>query len=124
MKCPRGNSMHLIEWDPGLRAMYSGRPIFDPADVDLRDLHGEPLDTEQSFRLDADRDEMAHFLRTAGFLIAREVFSEQEIAGFVDDAAALRAAATLPFQLLHFINFRKNTFQPSPEILSYADLRI
>lgn len=93
VKCPRGNSMHLIEWDPGLRAMYSGRPIFDPADVDLRDLHGEPLDTEQSFRLDADRDEMAHFLRTAGFLIAREVFSKQEIAGFVDDAAALRAAA-------------------------------
>ncbi len=93
VKCPRGNSMHLIEWDPGLRAMYNGRQIFNPAEADLRDLQGDKLDTEQSFRLDGDRDEMAHFLRTAGFLIAREVFSKQEIAGFLDDAATLRAAA-------------------------------
>jgi ectoine hydroxylase-related dioxygenase (phytanoyl-CoA dioxygenase family) len=93
IKCPRGNSMHLLEWDPGLRAMYSGRPIFDHRDVDLRDLRGQPLDTEQSFRLDGDRDEMAHFLRTAGFLIARDVFTQQEIASFRDDATALREAA-------------------------------
>jgi ectoine hydroxylase-related dioxygenase (phytanoyl-CoA dioxygenase family) len=93
VKCPRGNSMHLIEWDPGLRAMYNGRRIFDPDEVDLRDLQGEPLNTEQSFRPDADRSEMAHFLKTAGFLIAREVFSKREVAGFLDDAAALHAGA-------------------------------
>ena len=35
--CARGNAMRFVRWEPALRAMYQGRPIFDPQRADLRD---------------------------------------------------------------------------------------
>lgn len=91
--CARGNAMRFVRWEPALRAMYQGRPIFDPAHVLLRDRAGAPLDVRRSFRLDEDPEEMAHFLRTTGFLLARRVFSEAEIAAFRAYGQTLREQA-------------------------------
>jgi hypothetical protein len=92
-RCPRGKAIRWLDWEPALRAMYSGRPIYDPADVRLGDLRGQPLDPAQTFRPDSDRAEMAHFLRTAGYLFVRGVFREDELATFRAEAEALRAEA-------------------------------
>ena len=93
VKCVRGKAMRLVAWEPVLRAMYTGRPVFDPHHMDLRDREGASLDPEQSFTLDSDRDEMAHFLRAAGYLFVRNVFGEDEVAGFLEEAAELRGEA-------------------------------
>jgi ectoine hydroxylase-related dioxygenase (phytanoyl-CoA dioxygenase family) len=91
VKCVRGNAMRFVRWEPGLRAMFQGRPIFDPARVDLRARDGRPLDPHQSFGLAGEDAEMAHFLRTAGFLLVKDVFDADEVAGL--RAAADRARA-------------------------------
>lgn len=92
-RCLRGRGIALVEWEPALRALYHGRPIYDPERVCLEDRHGAPLDVEQVFSLDADPEEMAHFLRTAGYLFVREVFSPEETAGFLEEAEQLRGEA-------------------------------
>jgi ectoine hydroxylase-related dioxygenase (phytanoyl-CoA dioxygenase family) len=91
VKCLRGNAMRFVRWEPALRAMFHGRPIFDPTRTDLRDLDGRPLDPEQTFTLDSPDAPMAHFLRTAGFLLVKGVFDADEVAGL--RAAADRARA-------------------------------
>ncbi|MEM7408747.1 MAG: phytanoyl-CoA dioxygenase family protein [Myxococcota bacterium] len=82
----RGSGMRFVRWEPGLRALYHGRRVFDPDTVDLRDAAGSPLDPHQHFRLGDDRDAMAHFLRTAGFLLVKDVFRADEIAGMREAA--------------------------------------
>lgn len=89
----RGHAMRLVGWEPALRAMYTGRPVYDAATLDLRDRAGRPLDPERAFTLDDDPADMAHFLRTAGYCFVRGVFAREEIAGFLDEALALRAEA-------------------------------
>jgi hypothetical protein len=93
VKCLRGNAMRFVRWEPGLRAMFQGRPIFDPQDVDLRDRNGRPLDPRQSFRPGDDEAEMAHFLKTAGYLLVRSVFSNDEVEAFRAQAVRLKAMA-------------------------------
>jgi hypothetical protein len=93
VRCLRGNAMRFVRWEPGLRAMFQGRPIFDPQRVDLRDREGRPLDVEAGFGLDSDDAEMAHFLRTAGFLLVRGVFSPDEVAALRSHADRLRRLA-------------------------------
>ncbi len=92
VRCLRGKAMSFVLWEPALRAMFTGRPVFDP-DGALSDLHGGRLDTTRTFTLDSDREEMAHFLRTAGFLCVRRVFAPDEVKGFLEDAHALRREA-------------------------------
>ena len=92
VRCLRGNAMQLVLWEPALRALYQGRPVYDP-DAPLLDRDGRPLDTTRSFDADADPDAMAHFLRTTGYLFVRDVFSASEIAEFLREADALRREA-------------------------------
>jgi hypothetical protein len=107
VRCRRGKAMNMVVWEPALRAMFNGRPIFDPHEERLADRHGRPLDVEQTFSLESDprdsassltgsasnRQDMAHFLRTAGYLLVREVFGPEEIAGFLEEAQELRGEA-------------------------------
>ena len=94
IKCPRGKAIKLVAWEPGLRALYNGRPVFDPDDTSqLVERNGSPLDPARSFRLGDDREEMAHFLRTAGYLAVRGVFSPAEVARFRTAAEELRSSA-------------------------------
>ncbi|MGH0031465.1 MAG: phytanoyl-CoA dioxygenase family protein [Myxococcota bacterium] len=93
VKCLRGNAMRFVRWEPGLRAMFQGRPIFDPQRVDLRDRDGAPLDVGRTFTLDADDAEMAHFLKTAGYALVKQVFTPDEVEALRGHADRLRALA-------------------------------
>jgi hypothetical protein len=92
-RCRKGNAIRWVDWEPALRAMYHGRPVYDPATLDLRDRHGDPLDPGCAFTLADDRDDMAWFLRTAGYLLVRDVFRPDEIDRFLAEAAELAAEA-------------------------------
>ncbi len=92
----RGNPMRFMRWEPGLRALFHGRPIHDPDSVDLRDLDGAPLDLTASFGLDdlaSGAVAARHFLRTAGWVHVRDAFGPDEVAGFLEDAAVLHDEA-------------------------------
>jgi ectoine hydroxylase-related dioxygenase (phytanoyl-CoA dioxygenase family) len=93
VKCVRGDGLRFVRWEPAWRAMFHGRPIFDPENNDLRDRSGGPLDPARSFLASDDPQDMAHFLRTTGYLFVRELFSADEVAAFVEDAAAVRREA-------------------------------
>jgi hypothetical protein len=93
VRCTRGNAVDFMAWETALRALYHGRVPYDPARIDLRDRRDAALDVERSFTLDDDRDEMAHFLRTAGYLFVRDVFRADEVATLRAEAEALHAEA-------------------------------
>lgn len=98
VSCKRGKAIRLVNWEPALRALYTGRPLFDPAS-ELSDRYGDRLDPEHAYRLDDDREDMAHFLRTAGYLLVREVFAPDEIERFLAEAGELRDEARKGDQL-------------------------
>ena len=77
----RGSFDSWDDWDPAIRCMYSGRPIYDPSGCDFRDLRGDKLDLHRRFSFDDDRDEMSHFLRETGFLVVRQAFEPSLICG-------------------------------------------
>ena len=89
----RGKAIRWLDWEPVLRAMFSGRPIYDPADLRLGEWNGTPVDPARTFRPDSDRAEMAHFLRSAGYLFVRGLFGADECARFLAESEALRAEA-------------------------------
>ncbi len=89
----RGNPLALMNWESALRALYNGRPPYLPAQQVLPDRNGYALDPQATFSLAADREEMIHFLRVAGYLFVRDVFSASEVEGFLDEAEQLKAEA-------------------------------
>jgi hypothetical protein len=93
VRCPRGEAMRFVAWEPALRALYTGRPVYDAATLDLRDAAGRPLDVARVFDAGADDAEMGHFLRTAGYLFVRGLFAETEAARLLDEARALAGEA-------------------------------
>ena len=92
VRCTRGDALQLVLWEPALRALYQGRPVYDP-NLTLRDRRGDELDTGHVFRACDDPGDMAHFLRTAGYLVVRRVFDRAEVAGFLREAYELHAEA-------------------------------
>lgn len=91
-----GKGSDFLEWESGWRALYHGRPIFDPPDraaEGLMDRSGRPLDLAQKFSLDCDLGEMAHFMKTTGFAVIEQVFSEAEIGKFWQASEALKSQA-------------------------------
>lgn len=92
-KCLRGSALRWVAWEPALRAMWSGRPVYHAHELELKDRRGAPLDPAAAFTLVSDRDDMAHFLRTAGYLFVRGVFAADEIAALRAEAEALAAEA-------------------------------
>lgn len=89
----RGDFDALNRWEPALRAMLHGRPVFDPAALDLRDRRGAPLDPSRGFGCDDSDAELRHFLRETGYLHVRGVFSREEIEGLREEAGRLAEAA-------------------------------
>lgn len=92
----RGNPLRFVRWEPALRAMFHGRPIFDPASVELRDRSGVPLEADRSFTLDelrADDADARHFLATAGYVWVREAFDRAEVAEMLAEASVLHDEA-------------------------------
>jgi Phytanoyl-CoA dioxygenase (PhyH) len=93
LQVPRGDTGVLFRWEPALRTLYYGRPLFDPAALELRDRRGRRLDLATTFTLESPRDDVRHFLAEAGFVVVRGVFSVAEVAALVGEVERLRAAA-------------------------------
>ena len=93
VRCVRGNPIDLMAWESALRAVYTGRPPYDPVNQTLLDRHGRALDPQATFTLAAAPDDLAHFLRTAGYLFVRDVFLPAEVAAFRAEAAQLQREA-------------------------------
>ena len=92
-RCLRGSALRWVAWEPALRAVWSGRPVYHAAEVELTDRRGAALDPGASFTLASDREDMAHFLRRAGYLFVRGVFAAGEIDALLAEAEALAAEA-------------------------------
>jgi hypothetical protein len=82
----------LCAWDPVVRSALDGRSVYRPGDVTMRALDGAPLDLAQCFRLDQPV-EAAHFLAEAGFLLLRDVFTQDEMDAVDADLARAVDAA-------------------------------
>ena len=93
VRCLRGQAVDLMSWEPGLRALYNGRALYDPQRLELTDRRGRSLDVERTFAPSDDREDMSHFLRNAGYVFVRNVFRADEIAAFREDVEALRDQA-------------------------------
>ena len=92
----RGNPLRFVRWEPALRAMFHGRPIYNADTISLIDAHGRVIDPLASFEMDAvhsDPQALAQQLSTVGFVVARDVFDEAEIAALLNEADSLRASA-------------------------------
>lgn len=91
----RGTLQDWKRWEPATRALLTGRAIYSNAVRDrLVDREGTPLDLHRSFPADGDRDEMRHFLDTAGFLHVKGVYSAAEIARLGAEVEVARAGTT------------------------------
>ena len=80
-------------WEPAIRCMYSGRAIYDPGSLDFRDLAGRPLDLKRSFPVDADPEEMSHFLRQTGYLVVRRAFEPALVLALAAEVERIRGVA-------------------------------
>ena len=87
LEVTRGDFGWLERWEPALRALYTGRPIVDPASMGLGD------DLDRSFTLDSDDTEMRDFLGTHGYLHIRGVFAPDEIDAMSSDVERAKANA-------------------------------
>lgn len=92
-RCVRGSVVRWLAWEPALRALWSGRPPYDAEAIALRERSGAPLDPARAFAPDDAREDLAHFLRSAGYLFVRGVFAPDEIAALRAEAEALAAEA-------------------------------
>ena len=84
IKMISGDFNHFSAWEPTLLAAYFGRPIYNGAPP-LLDLDRQPLDLHQTFTLQDSLQQASHFLKTAGFLHFKNVFSPQELEVFKAD---------------------------------------
>ncbi len=88
-----GSHDDFVEWEPALRCLLDGRPVYEPGSIQFRDIDGSPLDLHRSFRLDDPPEEIGHFLAEAGYLHIQSVFSEAEMAAVSADLDEAIAAA-------------------------------
>jgi hypothetical protein len=87
----RGSLDAFLEWEPVLRCLLDGRPVYEPGTIAFHDRAGAPLDLHRSFTLDDEPVEIGHFLAEAGYLHLQGVFTEAEMAAVsaeLDDAIA------------------------------------
>lgn len=85
----RGDFGGLMRWEPALRAVWHGRPVYDDAAVAAI----ADLDLARAFTPD-QTDEIADFIDRAGFVHVRGVFSASEMEQAADEVERLKADAT------------------------------
>ncbi|MBV8386716.1 MAG: phytanoyl-CoA dioxygenase family protein [Acidimicrobiia bacterium] len=80
LKLPVGSFGQVSRWEPALRAAFEGQPVYDYNDPPkVVDDAGQPLDLTTTFTLDDSDDVIVDFLRRAGFVHLRGVFTDEEI---------------------------------------------
>jgi len=91
----RGSLDSWKRWEPATRTLITGKPIYTEAVWDtLVSRDGMPLDLFQAFPADGDREEMRHFLNTAGYLHINGVYTSEETAAFGEEVEVVRSKAT------------------------------
>jgi hypothetical protein len=85
----RGSLEALIAWEPAVRALFHGRPIYDPATV----AAGLPSRLDRSFTLEDDPAEMRAFMLATGFLHVRGVYPDGEMAAIRAEVERLQGLA-------------------------------
>ena len=91
----RGALSGWQRWEPAIQSLCSGRPIYSAAVwSSLTDRTGAALDLMRSFAVDDNRDEMGHFLETAGYLHVKGVFTPAEVERYAAEVEHARAATT------------------------------
>ncbi|MGH9026332.1 MAG: phytanoyl-CoA dioxygenase family protein [Acidimicrobiia bacterium] len=88
---PRGDFGGLERWEPALRALYSGRPIYDDVAAAAA---GDINSLRRPFTLADDNDALGEFLQRTGFLHVRGVFGPDEIDALRAEVERIRAGAT------------------------------
>lgn len=86
---PKGDLDLLVRWEPALRAIWHGRPVYDDAAAEA--LAG--VDLGHSFAPD-DEAGIKDFVARTGFVHVRGVFSEDEMRAVADEVERLKADAT------------------------------
>jgi hypothetical protein len=91
----RGSLAGWQRWEPATQSLCSGRAIYGPQVwAELVDDDGAPLDLGRSFTVDDDEGAMRTFLRTAGYLHVKGVFSPSEIERWSDAVEHGRSLTT------------------------------
>jgi hypothetical protein len=91
---PRGSFGHLARWEPALRAAFDGQPVYDFTDPPpVLDAHERPIDLARCFTLDDDDADIVDFLRRAGYVRLRTVFTAGEVDSLRADVEAAVARA-------------------------------
>jgi ectoine hydroxylase-related dioxygenase (phytanoyl-CoA dioxygenase family) len=91
-----GKPMRFSRWEPPLRALFHGRPVYDPDRVHLLERDGSPLDPGALLALHHALDDpgaIAHRIEHVGFAVVGGVFSADEVAELLAEADTLRAEA-------------------------------
>ena len=88
---PVGRGDALESWEPALRSVWQGRPIYDP-DQARKDMAG--FDLRRVFTMDSSHDELLAHLDAVGFARVRGVFSADEVASLSEAVERQRAAAS------------------------------
>jgi hypothetical protein len=84
----RGTVTDFVRWEPVLRHLLDGTPVFQSGSIEFRDRHGAALDINRSFTLEDDPADLGHFLEEAGFLHIAGVFTSREMAAVSDELDA------------------------------------
>lgn len=88
----KGDLEHLRRWQPALRALFSGRPIYSAnTQTQLLDSKGKPFEFSRKFTLDDTDEVMSEYLTGVGLIHIKGVFDEQELEELrlhMDDAIA------------------------------------
>jgi hypothetical protein len=84
----RGRFEHLAQWDPVLKLVHAGIPIYDPARADL-----SRVDLGRVFGSESGDDELRGFLGITGFLHLGGVFTRAEMAALDEEVERLAAMA-------------------------------
>jgi len=78
-----GDIEEFRAWEPTLRAIFAGRPIYSSeVPARLRNARNQPFDIEKSFdysEFEQQQDEMREYFSALGYLHIRQVFSAQEV---------------------------------------------
>jgi hypothetical protein len=82
---PKGGFDDLARWEPAVRALFHGRPIYEPAAVDL------PDDLGRSFTL--DEEGWREFFARTGYVHLRGVLAPAELDHIVAEVERLRGEA-------------------------------
>lgn len=91
----RGGLEDLQRWEPALRALYHGRPIWARDAVEtLVDEAGAAIDFARTFSWQDSDEDMAKFLRATGYLHVRAVFDADRIAELSGEVDRVRESLT------------------------------